>query len=122
MRDPILLAVELSSGSFLSCRLLHPDRHTLPSLKRWYRTMPEAIFLIQLGDLHYLKERQTSALYRDWGDSWQDHQPRINTSFNHLKALARTLKIKTLLCHQSQLWIELNLKSVNQVDNFDRPG
>ncbi|WOG28738.1 hypothetical protein [Endozoicomonas sp. 8E] len=122
MRVPILLAVELSSGSFLSCRLLHPDRHTLPSLKRWYQTLPEAIFLIQLGDLQYLKGKQASALHRDWGENWTDHQPRISPSLNHLEALARSTKINTMLCNRNQQWFELSLKSVNQVDNPGRKG
>ncbi|WP_062262412.1 hypothetical protein [Endozoicomonas arenosclerae] len=119
MREPIILAVKLSSGSFLSCRLLHPDRYILPSLNRCYRTMAEAIFLIQLGDLHYLKDNQASALHRDWGEDWLNHQPRISPSFNHLSGLARSLKIKTLLCHQNQQWLKVDLNAVNPVDKLN---
>ena len=106
MNPPILLAVELSNGSFLSCRLLHPDRHTRAHLDRWYRAMHEAIFLIQLGDLHYLQGKGASALHRDWSEDWIDHQPRISPTINHLKALSRSLKISNVLINASGKWTE----------------
>lgn len=105
MREPILLAVELSNGHFLSCRLLHPDRHTRGHLDRWYQAMHEAVFLIQLGDLHYLQGKRASALYRDWGEDWIDHQPRLSPSKQHLKSIARSLKITTIYVNQQQTWV-----------------
>lgn len=105
MHHPILLAVELSNGHFLSCRLLHPDRHTQTHLDRWYGTMHEAIFLIQLGDLHYIQGKQASALHRDWGESWLDHQPRISSSLNHLKALSRSQKISSFHVNRNDEWV-----------------
>ena len=94
MRDPILLAVELSNGHCMSCRLLRPDRHTLPTLNRWYREMIKAIFLIELGNLHAINCTRAVAMHRDWGEPWTDHQPRFSPTLNHLKALARSLKIR----------------------------
>ena len=114
MNNPILLAVELSNGSFLSCRLLHPDRHTRTHLNRWYVKMHEAIFLIQLGDLHYIHGKQASALHRDWGEDWIEHQPRISPSMNHLKALSRSLKINTLYINQGYI----NKSYVNQSNEW----
>ncbi|OED43255.1 hypothetical protein ACH42_10560 [Endozoicomonas sp. (ex Bugula neritina AB1)] len=105
MNAPVLLAVELSSRSFLYCRLLHPDRHTLPSLNRWYSKLYEAIFLIQLGDLHYLQGKKVSALNRDWGEPWVDVQPRLSPSRKHLKSIARSLKITTIYVNQQQTWV-----------------
>ena len=104
MREPILLAVELSNGHFMSCRLLHPDRHTLPALNRWYREMMEAIFLIELGNLHAINRTQAVAMHRDWGEPWPDHQPRFSPNIKHLKALARNLKARDILLNQNNQW------------------
>lgn len=101
---PILLAVELSNGHFMSCRLLHPDQNTLDFLNRWYREMYEAIFLIELGNLHSIHRARTMAMHRDWGEFWTDHQPRFSRSWNHLKALAHSLKAETLLVHTAGEW------------------
>ena len=104
MRPPVLLAVELSNGHFMSCRLLYPDRNTLSYLNRWYREMVEAILLIELGNLHSIQRAKTMAMHRDWGELWTDHQPRFSRSWNHLKALARCLKVETLLVHSAGSW------------------
>ncbi|MFK0573914.1 hypothetical protein [Endozoicomonas sp.] len=104
MNPPVLLAVELSNGHFMSCRLLHPDRNTLTYLNRWYREMVEAIFLIQPGNLHSIQKARTIAMHRDWGEFWSDHQPRFSPSWNHLKAVARSLKVETLFVHKARKW------------------
>ncbi|WP_139117763.1 hypothetical protein [Endozoicomonas atrinae] len=110
MRPPALLAVELSNGHFMSCRLLYPDRNTLSYLNRWYRDMVEAILLIELGNLHSIQRARTTAMHRDWGELWTDHQPRFSHSWNHLKALARSLKVETLMTHKAGEWREINRK------------
>lgn len=104
MNHPILMAVELSNGHFMSCRLLHPDRHTLPSLNRWHQHLLHVIKLVELGDLHYLRGPQAFARHRNWGDPWIDHQPRFSPSWNPLKALARSLKVETLFIHTDGQW------------------
>ena len=104
MNQPILLAVELTNGHFMSCRLFYPDRFTHSLLQHWHRNMFVAIQLIQLGDLHYIKGPQAIARHRDFGDDWLDHQPRFSPSWHHLKALARSLKIDTLYIQQSGEW------------------
>ncbi len=106
MNNPVLLAVALSNGHFLSCRLLYPDRHTFPHLNRWYLQMHEAIFLIQLGDLHCIQHKQASALHRDWDEPWLDHQPRFSPSWNHLKGLARSRKIEKIMVNKDGKWTE----------------
>ncbi|MCW7551765.1 hypothetical protein NX722_03740 [Endozoicomonas gorgoniicola] len=106
--NPILLAAELTSGSFLSCLLLHPDRQTLPHLTRWYSNLHEAIFLIQLGDLHYLKGKRACALHRDWEEHWVDVQPRLSSSKRHLTSIARSLKIQSILLHDADGWKPIN--------------
>ncbi len=104
MNQPVLLAVELSNGHFMYCRLLHPDRNTLEYLNRWYGKMYEAICLIELGNLHSIQRARTMAMHRDWAEFWTDHQPRFSRSWNHLKALARSLKVETLLVHTTGKW------------------
>ncbi len=104
MRPPVLLAVELSNGHFMSCRLLYPDRNTLSYLNRWYREMVEAIFLIELGNLHSIQRARIMAMHRDWGELWTDHQPRFSRSWNHLNALARSLKAEALFVHNVGEW------------------
>ncbi|MET4695019.1 hypothetical protein [Endozoicomonas lisbonensis] len=113
MNPPVLLAMELTSRPFLYCRLLHPDRHTLSHLNYWYAETYEAIFLIQLSDLHYLQGKKASALGRDWGEPWVDVQPRLSPSKYHLKSVARSLKITTLYVNQQQQWL---------VDTITRSG
>ncbi|WP_139117640.1 hypothetical protein [Endozoicomonas atrinae] len=104
MNHPILLAVELSNGHFMSCWLLHPDRNTLNYLNRWYPEMYDAIFLIELGNLHSIQRARTMAMHRDWGEFWTDHQPRFSPSKKHLRALTRSLKVSTALINANGRW------------------
>ena len=104
MRPPVLLAVELSNGHFMSCRVLYPDRNTLSYLNRWYRDMVEAILLIELGNLHSIQRAKIMAMHRDWGEFWTDHQPRFSPSKKHLRALARSLKVSTTLINANGRW------------------
>ncbi len=104
MNPPVLLAVELSNGHFMSCRLLHPDSNTLDYLNRWYREMYEAIFLIRLGNLHSIQRARIMAMHRDWGEFWTDHQPLLPPSKKHSRALARSLKVSTVLINANGRW------------------
>ena len=105
MNDPVILAVQLSSASFLYCRLLHPDRRTLDQLNRWHYKMYAAIGVVQQGDLLCLNRTRVVALHHHWGESWVDVQPRLSPSMKHLKSVARSLKITTIFINQNGRWV-----------------
>ncbi|WP_263080142.1 hypothetical protein [Endozoicomonas sp. Mp262] len=104
MHNPILLAVKLSSRHFMTCKLFHPDQHTLSHLNRWHSPLHKAIFLVELGNLHSVAGPKATAMHRDWGENRMDHQVKFARSQRELLSLARSAKISTLYCFDNNCW------------------
>ncbi|WP_263080079.1 hypothetical protein [Endozoicomonas sp. Mp262] len=104
MHNPILLAVKLSNRHFMTCKLLHPDQHTLSHLNRWHSPLHKAIFLVELGNLHCIKGAQVSAMHRDWREHRMNHQVNFARTHQELCCLAKSAKITTLYCYDNNHW------------------
>ena len=109
MHNPILLAVKLSNRHFMTCKLLHPNQHTLSHLNRWHTPLHRAIFLAELGNLHSVVGPKASAMHRDWGESRMDHQVKFAKSQQELRSLARSAKTSTIYCFNNNGWTTHNL-------------
>ncbi len=120
---PVLLILPLTNGHLMISRVNRTDNRTLAILNKWYPLFFDALALLQKGSLDYVAGRGVVALHRDWGEPWQEHQPRFYRSPNEMARLAREQKISRLFWHSlateeaGKSQPEGQPREVNQVDH-----
>ncbi len=96
---PALLILPLTNSHLMISKVNRTDNRTLVTLNKWYPRFFDALALLQKGNLDYVAGRGVVALHRDWGEPWQEHQPRFYRSSNEMTRFAREQKISRLFWH-----------------------
>ena len=96
---PALLILPLTNGHLMVSRVNRSDSRTLPTLNKWYPRFFEALALLQKGNVDYVAGRGVVALHRDWGEPWQDQQPRFYRRSEEMARNAREQTISRLFWH-----------------------
>ncbi|WP_155159592.1 hypothetical protein [Sansalvadorimonas verongulae] len=96
---PALLILPLTNGHLMVSRVNRSDIHTLPTLNTWYPRFFEALALLQKGNIDYVAGRGVVALHRDFGEPWQEHQPRFYKRSEDMARSAREQNISRLFWH-----------------------
>ena len=78
---PALLILPLTNGHLMVSRVSRSDTRTLATLNKWYPQFFEALALLQKGNVDYVAGRGVIALHRDYGEPWQECQPRFFRCF-----------------------------------------